>query len=303
MKLLHLLNLIFILFIITALLGACLGKPIDIGTDIVPTEAAVSTTDNVVSNQTPDGPTQTPTQKLTDVLGNLSYLGLFPDNQITLSDGVAFYEDGGSGHPFVRLISNLIMTGYLNGDDALDAIVILEDNSSGSGNFVFLVPVLNVLNKPKPLQALMIGDRTPVKSLTIEVDRVIVELISQGKDDPACCPTILMKKIFNLVGDNLVEQNSTEIGKVSLRELEGSKWQLIDMKNYQEPLQNDSDITLNFSNGEINGFSGCNSFSGSLTGDATFPQKFSISEFTTILKVLPYVRCTVPGSPICTASQ
>ena len=145
-----------------------------------------------------DAPADITTGALAETLGNLSYNGLFPDQEIRLTDSSAYYEDGGSGSPFVRLVDHLIVRGDLNGDGVEDAVALLVDYSSGSGDFVYLAPVINVETEPTPLNALMIGDRSPVKSLTIEGDQVIVELIVPGPGDPACCPTWNVRKVFSL---------------------------------------------------------------------------------------------------------
>jgi hypothetical protein len=122
---------------------------------------------------------------LADMLGNLSYSGLIPDQQITLAGGVAYYEDENSGRPFVSLIDSLIATGDLNSDGTEDAAAFFVDNTTGSADFVYLATVLSIQTAPAPLQAIMIGDRTPVKSLAIEDEQVVVEFIGPGPDDAA----------------------------------------------------------------------------------------------------------------------
>jgi len=50
-------------------------------------------------------------------------------------------------------------SGDLNGDDAGDATVLLEDNTSRTARFGFAVVVLNAWDNPTPKSALMISGR------------------------------------------------------------------------------------------------------------------------------------------------
>ena len=219
------------------------------------------------------------------VLGDLAYSGILDDHAITLADGFAHYEDGGSQLPYVSLIDHLIPAGDLNGDGAEDAVVLLVDYSTGSGDFVFLAAVLNVWVAPIPIEALMIGDRSPVKSLTIEGDQVIVELIGPGPGDPACCPTWNMRKVFNLEDNQLVERSSEDLGKVSLADLNGASWQLVDLNQDQEPALPETEITLRFDDGQISGSAGCNSYNSAVTGEETLPQTFVVGPIATTSKL------------------
>ena len=254
-----------------------------VATDEVRTELATPIEEMIqVGTKAPEGNTQ---NVLADTLGNLSYNGLFPDQQITLTDGYASYEDGGSGHPFVRLINHLIATGDLNGDGVEDAVALLVDYSTGSGDFVYLAPVLNAGNEPKPLDALMIGDRTPVKSLTIDGSQVILKLIGPGPSDPACCPTWNVHKVFSLEDDRLVEQSSEELSKVLIDDLSGTSWNLIDLNLDQEPVLPETEITLSIDDREIIGSAGCNIYNSDVSGEEDLPQTFVVDQIAATGKV------------------
>ena len=79
--------------------------------------------------------------QMVETLGNLTYSGLFPDRTISLTDGVAFYEEEGPGTPYVLLMDQIIATGDLDGNGVKDAAALLEDHSVGSGTFLFLAVV------------------------------------------------------------------------------------------------------------------------------------------------------------------
>jgi len=291
-------TILIAILIFTTLLAACTGgsnntnglssnvPPTLMPTNVPPTEELGLT--QVEESSTPGieaGSEDNITTRLADILGGLSYNGLFPDRQIKLTDGYAEYQDGGSGHPFVRLIDHLIATGDLNGDGVEDAIALLVDYSTGSGDFIYLAPVLNVENEPLPLDALMIGDRSPVKSLTIDDGQVIVELVTQGPGDPLCCPTWNVRKLLNLEGGQLVEQSSQELSKLSLDDLNGTSWRLVDLNLDQEPVLPRTEITLNIHDGQINGSAGCNSYESVVTGDEVMPQIFVVDSIDSTGKI------------------
>jgi pimeloyl-ACP methyl ester carboxylesterase/heat shock protein HslJ len=209
-----------------------------------------------------------------ETLGNLTYSGLFPDRTITLVDGRADYEEEGPGTPFVSLMDRLIPTGDLDGDGAEDAVALLEDHSSGSGNFLFLAAVLNARTEPTPTTALMLGDRIQVKSLAIEGDQVVAELVAQGGSDPACCPTWNVRKTFALQDGALVETGSEELSQVALADLNGTAWRLVDLGADQPPVLPDAEITLAIDDGQISGFAGCNNYTAALSGDPAVLQSF-----------------------------
>lgn len=279
-----------ILVAIAIVLTACASQPAAQGANVVLPEATYTTASTIAPSPTAKAPTQVSPVAMPDTLGNLSYSGLFPDQQITLTDGYADYDDGGSGHPFVRLINHLIATGDLNSDGIEDAVALLVDHSTGSGDFVYLATVMNALAEPKPLDALMIGDRTPVKSLAIKGDQVILEMIAHGSDDPACCPTWNVRKVFSLEGGHLVERSSEELSKVSLDDLSGTSWQLVDLNLDQEPVLPETEITLRFDDRQISGSAGCNSYNSIVSGD-DLPQTFMVSQIATTAK-----SCSEPVS-------
>jgi heat shock protein HslJ len=280
-------TLFILIFILSMLLAACIPSSGRSAPASEPTTASIeaqtkSPVEAQITKQVEApaatqiaAPTEIPAD-LVDILGNLSYSGVLPDQQVTLTDGTAYYEDGGSGHPFVRLIDHLITTGDLNGDGVKDAVAFLVDYSTGSGDFVYLAPVINAMTEPKPMDTLMIGDRAPVKSLTIEGDKVIVEQIAHGSNDPACCPTWNVRKVFSLEDGQLVEQSSEPLSKVSLDDLSGTSWKLVNLNLDQEPVLPESEITLWLDDHQISGSAGCNSYTSSVTGAEDLPQTFVV---------------------------
>lgn len=210
------------------------------------------------------------------VLGNLTYNGVLPEEEITLTDGIGNYTEAGGGTPFVRLVDHSILTDDLDGDGTEDAVAVLVDFTTGSADFVYLVAVLDVLGQPTPSTAVLLGDRTPVKAMTIDGGEITLDFIGPGESDAACCPTWNVRKTFAVADGQLVEQSSEEINQASLADLDGTSWQLVSLGEAQPSLLPDGEITLQFADGQISGSASCNSYTGSISGDDTLPQVMTV---------------------------
>jgi heat shock protein HslJ len=255
--------------------------PTILPTTVVPFEEATSQpTQDAAAPQTKSAPVGSATGALTDIVGNLSYGGIFPDQKITLTDGYAYYEDS-SGRPYIHLIDRMIVTGDLNEDGGEDAAVMLVDYSVGSGDFVYLAVVLDVWGNPAPLEAVMIGDRSPVKSLVMDGSQMVVELIGSGPGDPACCPSWNMRQVFDLVDGKLVQVSSETMEKAALADLSGTSWRLVDLNLDQVSVLPETEITLDIDNGQISGSAGCNTYNGTVTGDENIASAFTVCPLAT----------------------
>ncbi|MGA9348656.1 MAG: META domain-containing protein [Anaerolineae bacterium] len=195
----------------------------------------------------PPTPTPTPVPPLTwEMLQNATYPSeLEESGTITLTDGR--YE----GEPFVeggasRLIVTLIEPvafGDLDDDGVDDAAVILASNAGGSGTFIDLTAVLNQDGTPNPVATTPLGDRARPQSMAIESGQIVLEMITHGPDDPMCCPTQIVRNVYALEGDTLIEVSSEVIGTVkepsqptaqlTLEALQNASYQGI----YDEPVQ------------------------------------------------------------------
>ena len=204
-------------------------------------------------------------EALAETLGNLSYSGLFPDQPITLTDGYYYYSEGGTGTPSVHLIDRQIVLGDLNEDGGQDAVILLEDDSEGTGRFTFLVAVLNLLTDPMPVEAIMLGDRIGVKSLVVDGTQVVADIVAQGPGDADCCASWNVQVVYSLEDGRLVEQSRTELNRISLDDLDSTRWRLVDLNLDQEPVLPETEITLHFDDGQISGFAGCNDYSGTVS--------------------------------------
>ena len=116
--------------------------------------------------------------------------------------------------------------GDLNGDGTEDAVFLLAVNSGGSGQFTYLTTVLNINGAMQPLRAEFLGDlgkaealrdRIEIKSVKIDSDRVIVDFITQDTNDPLCCPTKEVTRVYN-IQPSLVQIEGDRPNKIVLPE-------------------------------------------------------------------------------------
>lgn len=143
-----------------------------------------------------------------DALRNATYAGIY-DQPIPLTDGKYEGEpfvEGGASRPTVVFADLFATFGDLNGDGIEDAAVILAENSGGSGVFIYLAAVVDRDGAPVNAATHLLGDRVEIKSMTIDNRQIVVNMLTQGPDDPFCCPTLEVTVPFGLEGDQLVER-------------------------------------------------------------------------------------------------
>jgi len=272
-------DILYLLLILGMLLVACSGGSVKAiseptkapaaGKPAAPVETAsaeaASTPHAETMSASAESPGTTDLRFLAKILGNLSYAGIFPDQQITLKNGYFAYGEGGSGTPHVTLIDQLLLTGDLNADEAQDAIFLLEDDSEGSGRLTFLVGVLNVFTDPQPVEAAILGGRSGVKSLAIDGSQVTADIVTQGPGDPDCCASWNVQVVYSLEEGRLVEKSRTERKQISLDDLDGTQWRLVALGADQQAALPENGITLQFDDGQISGFAGCNDYTGAVS--------------------------------------
>ncbi len=142
-----------------------------------------------------------------DVLRNATYQGIY-DEPVTLADGTYAGEpfvEGGASRPTVTLIDQLATLGDLNWDGLEDAAVVLAENSGGSGVFVYLAAVLSAEGGPANVDTLLLGDRVDIRSLTIQGGEILLTMLTQGPDDPFCCPSLEVTPRYRLEAGKLAE--------------------------------------------------------------------------------------------------
>jgi hypothetical protein len=196
-----------VLLIVVLVAAACspipAAPPVAVGP--TPTAAQLSPVPPAETPTQPP-PTASPTPPSLAVrLANLAYAGVL-DQPVKLTDGVAQYDDGSTTKPVVRLSPEFTATGDLNGDGLEDAVVVLRNETSGTGRFVYLAAVLDARGNPTPLPAVLVGDRVIVKSLAVRDGKVAADLVVQGPNDGLCCPSLDASWVFALQDGELAQE-------------------------------------------------------------------------------------------------
>jgi hypothetical protein len=134
---------------------------------------------------------------------------VMPSGTVTLTAGR--YENESD-----RIISVLetdkIQYGDLNGDGKDEAILLLHSNTGGSGTFTELVVAGAADNQVFDIATTLLGDRVTVYSVMVtDTDHILIDMLTQGAEDPFCCPTSRIHAEYVLNGDTLENVNVTEI--------------------------------------------------------------------------------------------
>lgn len=199
-------------------------------------------------------------------LAHAAYSGIMNET-VTLAEGrwegEPFVADGAS-RPFVGLIDHFRLTGDLDEDGLDEAVALLWESSGGSGTRLHLAVMGRRHKKVENLGTMLIGDRVQVRSGAIDSGRITLDLVRAGPEDAACCPTekalmswVLSEKGLTLVGDEIT-------GTLSLADLEGSQWVLVELGR-EQPVPGDIEISLAFQDDRISGRSGCNNYFAGVT--------------------------------------
>lgn len=144
-----------------------------------------------------------------EALGEATYQGIL-DQAVTLAGGRfegQLAAGDAASRPVVTLLPEPRVTGDLDGDGRPDSAVLLAAESGGSGTFVYLAVVGVADGRPVNMATTQLGDRVQVTGLAVEDGQIVVTLLTQGPDDPMCCPTQAETRVYRLEAGELVPVN------------------------------------------------------------------------------------------------
>lgn len=198
------------------LMAGCAMQPVTPEIATMPATEAVATeasTTEPVATETPaieattPSPTEMPSPFSAEILENLEYaLEVVATGPVTLTNGV--YEDADN-----LIMVNWIDTyalGELNGQPA--AALVLIAHTGGSGSFSTLAVVVEQDGEPVNVASALLGDRVSINWVTIANDEIMLDLVTQGPDEPMCCGTQRTLVNFTLDGNQLVAGDAQVIG-------------------------------------------------------------------------------------------
>jgi len=123
--------------------------------------------------------------------------------QVTLVQGVyrAPAAPGSAAALVVRLTDRQAF-GTLAGTEA--GAVVLVTQTGGTGTFYDLALLAPERNGWVNSDVVPLGDRVDIHQLVIRDNQVVVDMTTQGPQDPMCCPTLRVERRFAVQGGKLV---------------------------------------------------------------------------------------------------
>jgi putative hemolysin len=116
-----------------------------------------------------------------------------------LQDGKYEHKTGSGATELVQVGLGKTAAGDLNGDGANDAAAELWANTGGSGVFEYLVALLDQGGSLRQSAATLLGDRVKVQSMEVQGGgKIVISLLAPKDSDPACCPSQLVTRTYEL---------------------------------------------------------------------------------------------------------
>lgn len=144
-------------------------------------------------------------------LGNMTYYGIAVTDTVTLTNGIYTSTVApDSAAPMYVELTDVATAGELDGVPSI--AVVLVSNSGGSGVFNDLAVVQEQDGQPVNVATTLLGDRVSILSLSIVDNQIVVDMITQGPDEPMCCGTLEVVNTYELQGSELVEVSSEAVG-------------------------------------------------------------------------------------------
>lgn len=116
---------------------------------------------------------------------------------VALQDG-AYQAKTADGTEFRLTLYDVIPTGDLNNDGAVDAAVLLMSTEGSTSVYYNLYPVLNRNGKPAAMAPTFIGDRIIPKNFEVVNGTIFLSFLTQGENDNMCCPTQEVSRSYTL---------------------------------------------------------------------------------------------------------
>ena len=160
-------------------------------------------------------------EAMMQVLRNMTYFNIAVTDTVTLTNGV--YTSTVSAEVPVGIYvesTDYAAAGDLNGVPSVATILV--SNGGGSGVFYDLAVVQDQDGVPVNVATTLLGDRISVNSLEIMENKIVVNMITQGPDEPMCCGTLNVLNVFELQDNELVLASSVELAGVEAMPSDGS---------------------------------------------------------------------------------
>jgi len=133
---------------------------------------------------------------------------LIDDRSIELSAG--FNQAGAAGNTTTttktKLLDGSAFTD-IDGDGSKDAVVIIRDETGGSGVFYYSAVVLSNNGSSKVTNSVFLGDRIRVKSISVLSGVIYIDIMDRNATDSFATPATVEKTITLTIKDGVLGQN------------------------------------------------------------------------------------------------
>ncbi len=140
----------------------------------------------------------------TDIdLGNTVYT--IDDRRIPLVDGSFESAVNGSSAVYKTKLLEGPAFADVDGDGVKDAVVLLRDETGGTGIFYYTAAVLSKAGSWLATDTVFIGDRIRIKEISIDNGVISISVLERGDGEAMTAePTLPMVYQFKIEGDDLV---------------------------------------------------------------------------------------------------
>jgi len=214
-----------------------------------------------------------------DELKNATYLGFEgAEGPVALVDGSwvgAPFDEGSAMRPEVHFLGDFRLDGDLDGDKGDETVVLLSEDSGGSGTYLYLAVIGRKSGRLENVSTEFVGDRVQVRGARINEEKILLDVLRVGPADAACCPGELATLAWTLSSEGGLKEValSTELERFSLETIGGTEWVLRAWAP-DEPAPAEPEVTLTYKEGRFSGKSGCNNYfaaaePGEMPGDVS----------------------------------
>jgi heat shock protein HslJ len=192
---------------------------------------------------------------------------------VKLVDGIwkgRSYNKGGAVRPMVNLVGDLRVIGDLAGNGTEDAVVLLNYAPGGTGQLLHLAVMARRKSKIENVATAFLGDRTQIRDVRIEQNRIFVDVVRAGPKDAMCCPGEVATLGWTLEASgklNLVTE-AAKPERLTLETIGNMDWVLRSW-DFKEPAPAKPVVDLVFKDGRFTGVSGCNNYFAPVKQGAT----------------------------------
>ena len=173
-------------------------------------------------------------------------------------------EPGAASHPSLVLLEPPILVGDIDGTPPNEGVALLSYDGGGSGEFMHVAVFALRDGQATSIATAPVGDRSRLFRAWLERDKIHMDVIEAAPGEPACCPTQLTRKAFALQEGKLAMVENSPVGSLSINLLGATDWMLVEMDGQPVPAGVMPPTAL-IQYGKINGFAGCNRYSGPVT--------------------------------------